>query len=213
MNALCVAAVCSIVVASIDTEILQDVTILSTYPCGKAKAASSNLTLKICANHALYLASTEAMPAPGAAAATDSSPGHATISHGAIVAGYNKGKWQTTRSGDAASPKEISYTLHDSSDHVVFNGHVTTVGKLISEKRLTTEADLARCCYHEIVDDPKDDDLILEGAGQKVVVDSISLPFLANAVIDFSEELIGARFVIENPNATSACGCGTSFSM
>ena len=62
-------------------------------------------------------------------------------------------------------------------------------------------------------DDPKDDDLILEGAGQKVVVDSISLPFLANAVIDFSEELIGARFVIENPNATSACGCGTSFSM
>lgn len=67
--------------------------------------------------------------------------------------------------------------------------------------------------YDIALDDPKDDDLILEGAGQKVVVDSISLPFLANAVIDFSEELIGARFVIENPNATSACGCGTSFSM
>ena len=60
---------------------------------------------------------------------------------------------------------------------------------------------------------PKDDDLVLEGAGQKVVVDSISLPFLSNAVIDFSDELIGARFVIENPNATSSCGCGTSFSM
>jgi iron-sulfur cluster insertion protein len=44
-------------------------------------------------------------------------------------------------------------------------------------------------------------------------VDSMSLPFLSNAVIDFSEELIGARFVIENPNATSACGCGTSFSI
>ena len=44
-------------------------------------------------------------------------------------------------------------------------------------------------------------------------VDSVSLPFLCNAVIDFSEELIGARFVIENPNATSSCGCGTSFSM
>ena len=119
----------------------------------------------------------------------------------------------TKTSGDASSPKEIRYTLQNSSDHVVFNGHVTSLGKLISEKRLTTEADLAHCCYHEIVDDPKDDDLILEGAGQKVVVDSISLPFLANAVIDFSEELIGARFVIENPNATSACGCGTSFSM
>ena len=67
--------------------------------------------------------------------------------------------------------------------------------------------------YEIALDEPKDDDLIIEGSGQKVVVDAISLPFLANAVIDFSEELIGARFVIENPNATSACGCGTSFSM
>ena len=58
-----------------------------------------------------------------------------------------------------------------------------------------------------------DDDLVLEKDGQKVLIDSISLPFLSNAVIDFSQELIGARFVIENPNATSSCGCGTSFSM
>ncbi|MEM6619174.1 MAG: iron-sulfur cluster insertion protein ErpA [Pseudomonadota bacterium] len=58
-----------------------------------------------------------------------------------------------------------------------------------------------------------DDDLCLEKNGQTVLVDSVSLPFLANAVIDFSDELIGARFVIENPNATSSCGCGTSFSM
>ena len=58
-----------------------------------------------------------------------------------------------------------------------------------------------------------DDDLVLEKNGQKVLVDSVSLPFLTNAVIDFSQELIGARFVIENPNATSSCGCGTSFSM
>ena len=41
----------------------------------------------------------------------------------------------------------------------------------------------------------------------------VSLPFLANATIDFSDELIGARFVIENPNATASCGCGTSFSI
>ncbi len=57
------------------------------------------------------------------------------------------------------------------------------------------------------------DDLVLEKDGQRVFVDSISLPYLSNAVIDFSEELIGARFVINNPNATSSCGCGTSFSM
>jgi iron-sulfur cluster insertion protein len=54
---------------------------------------------------------------------------------------------------------------------------------------------------------------VLEKDGQKVLVDSVSLPFLQNAVIDFSEELIGARFVIENPNAASSCGCGVSFSM
>ena len=63
------------------------------------------------------------------------------------------------------------------------------------------------------LDAPKDDDMVLEGAGEKVVVDSVSLPFLAGATIDFTEELIGARFVIDNPNATSSCGCGTSFSI
>ncbi len=67
--------------------------------------------------------------------------------------------------------------------------------------------------YEIKLDAPADDDLVLEGAGEKVVVDTVSLPFLENAVIDFSEELIGARFTIENPNATSSCGCATSFSM
>ncbi|WP_284165552.1 iron-sulfur cluster assembly accessory protein [Frigidibacter sp. SD6-1] len=67
--------------------------------------------------------------------------------------------------------------------------------------------------YEIKLDDPAADDLVLEGWGQKVLVDTVSLPFLANATIDFSEELIGARFVIDNPNATSSCGCGTSFSI
>lgn len=67
--------------------------------------------------------------------------------------------------------------------------------------------------YDIRLDDPAGDDLVLEKDGQKVLVDAVSLPFLANAVIDYSEELIGARFVIENPNATASCGCGTSFSV
>ncbi len=57
------------------------------------------------------------------------------------------------------------------------------------------------------------DDLVIEKDGQMVLVDAVSLPFLQNAVIDFTEELIGARFVVENPNATASCGCGTSFSI
>ncbi len=67
--------------------------------------------------------------------------------------------------------------------------------------------------YEIKLDAAAPDDLVLEGAGEQVVVDSVSLPFLSGAVIDFSEELIGARFVIENPNASSSCGCGISFSM
>ncbi len=67
--------------------------------------------------------------------------------------------------------------------------------------------------YQIELDAPSAEDLVLEGNGEKVVVDSVSLPFLADAVIDFTEELIGARFVINNPNATASCGCGTSFSM
>ena len=67
--------------------------------------------------------------------------------------------------------------------------------------------------YDIRLDAAADDDLVLEKNGQKVLVDSVSLPFLADATIDFTEELIGARFTIENPNATSSCGCGTSFSI
>ncbi|QYK43526.1 MAG: iron-sulfur cluster assembly accessory protein [Paracoccaceae bacterium] len=67
--------------------------------------------------------------------------------------------------------------------------------------------------YDIRLDDPAEDDLILEKDGRRVLVDAVSLPFLQNAVIDFTEELIGARFVVQNPNASASCGCGTSFSI
>ena len=67
--------------------------------------------------------------------------------------------------------------------------------------------------YEIDLDEPKEDDLILEGSGEKLLIDPVSLPFLTSATINFSEELIGARFVIDNPNASSSCGCGTSFSI
>ena len=67
--------------------------------------------------------------------------------------------------------------------------------------------------YDIKLDTPAPDDLVLTGGGETVMIDTASLPFLENAVIDFTDELIGARFVIENPNASSSCGCGTSFSI
>ncbi|MEM1078439.1 MAG: iron-sulfur cluster assembly accessory protein [Pseudomonadota bacterium] len=87
-------------------------------------------------------------------------------------------------------------------------------GDAVKALRVAVEGGGCSGFQYEIkLDDPAEDDLILEGNGQKVVVDAVSLPFLENAVIDFTEELIGARFTIENPNASSSCGCGTSFSM
>ena len=62
-------------------------------------------------------------------------------------------------------------------------------------------------------DQAADGDTVIEGLGQQVIVDAESLPFLAGSVIDFKDELIGARFAVDNPNATSTCGCGTSFSI
>ncbi|MFW2587364.1 HesB/IscA family protein [Sagittula sp. SSi028] len=67
--------------------------------------------------------------------------------------------------------------------------------------------------YDIKLDDAAQDDLVIAEGAEQVVVDPVSLPFLAGAVIDFADELIGARFTIENPNATSSCGCGTSFSI
>src|SRR5947209_5649255 len=58
-----------------------------------------------------------------------------------------------------------------------------------------------------------EDDLVLEKQGAVVLIDPVSLDFLKGAEIDFADEMIGAAFKVNNPNATSSCGCGTSFSV
>ena len=65
----------------------------------------------------------------------------------------------------------------------------------------------------DFADTPDADDLVIERDGAMVVVDKVSLDFLAGAEIDYADELIGAAFKINNPNAKSGCGCGTSFSL
>ena len=57
------------------------------------------------------------------------------------------------------------------------------------------------------------DDLLIESEGARVVVDPASLDLLAGAELDFTDELMGSHFAVRNPNAKSACGCGTSFSV
>lgn len=58
-----------------------------------------------------------------------------------------------------------------------------------------------------------DDDLVIEKDGAAVVIDSVSLVYMQGSEIDFVDDLIGASFRVRNPNATAACGCGTSFSI
>ena len=58
-----------------------------------------------------------------------------------------------------------------------------------------------------------DDDTRLEKGGVTLLIDPMSFQYLVGAEIDYSEGLEGAQFVIKNPNATSTCGCGSSFSV
>ena len=51
------------------------------------------------------------------------------------------------------------------------------------------------------------------GGGARVAIDPVSVPYMAGSEIDFVDDLMGASFKINNPNATASCGCGTSFSI
>ena len=62
-------------------------------------------------------------------------------------------------------------------------------------------------------EDVADDDTIIEREGVSLVVDPMSCQYLAGAEVDYQEGLEGSRFVIKNPNATTTCGCGQSFSI
>lgn len=65
----------------------------------------------------------------------------------------------------------------------------------------------------ELVDTAEADDLHIELDGQTALVDPVSIPFLKGSEIAFVDELVGAQFVVRNPNAASSCGCGVSFSI
>jgi iron-sulfur cluster assembly accessory protein len=58
-----------------------------------------------------------------------------------------------------------------------------------------------------------DDDLVIARDGATVLIDPVSIQYMAGSEIDFVEDLIGASFKVKNPKATASCGCGTSFSL
>src|ERR1700693_858511 len=58
-----------------------------------------------------------------------------------------------------------------------------------------------------------DDDIVIARAGAVVLIDPVSVNYMAGSEIDFVDDLIGALFKVKNPKATASCGCGTGFSL
>jgi len=61
--------------------------------------------------------------------------------------------------------------------------------------------------------DRAQDDLVIARNGAVVLIDPVSVQYMAGSEIDFVDDLIGASFKVKNPNATASCGCGTSFAL
>ena len=62
-------------------------------------------------------------------------------------------------------------------------------------------------------DEYQDDDTLTTKDGVTVVIDGLSYQYLVGSTVDYLESLTGSQFVVENPNASSTCGCGSSFSL
>ncbi len=58
-----------------------------------------------------------------------------------------------------------------------------------------------------------DDDIVIERSGAMVLIDPVSVNYMAGSEIDFVDDLIGSSFKVNNPKATASCGCGTSFAL
>jgi len=62
-------------------------------------------------------------------------------------------------------------------------------------------------------EEQNEDDFVVEKQGVKILIDAMSMQYLSGAIIDYKEDLQGSQFSIQNPNAQSTCGCGSSFSV
>jgi len=95
-------------------------------------------------------------------------------------------------------------------------------------KQIATSKNLARAALRIVIDgggcagfqyhfkldgEQAADDLCFETDGAVILIDPVSFEFVKGAEVDFKEDLIGSTFVINNPNAASGCGCGSSFSI
>ena len=106
-------------------------------------------------------------------------------------------------------------TITDSAAKQV--AHLITLEGVSEVLRLRISVSGGGCSgfqYHFTLDDAQTaDDQIFLKDDIAVIIDEISLGLLAEAIVDYVEDLTSAQFVIKNPNATASCGCGNSFSV
>ena len=93
------------------------------------------------------------------------------------------------------------------------------VGKLMSESDigLRVYVEGGGCSGFQygfqLESEKQDDDFVVEQNGITMLIDSLSFQYLMGAEVDYLDDLMGARFLINNPNASTTCGCGSSFSI
>lgn len=102
---------------------------------------------------------------------------------------------------DAAASKVRTLIQEEDNDNLKLRVFVTGGGCSGFEYGFTFDEDV------------EDDDSTIENQGVTLLVDSLSFQYLAGAQVDFKEDLQGSRFVVVNPNASTTCGCGNSFSI
>mgnify|MGYP002020170740 FL=1 len=102
---------------------------------------------------------------------------------------------------DAAASKVRSLILEEENEDLKLRVFVTGGGCSGFEYGFTFDEDV------------EEDDTRIENSGVTLLIDALSFQYLVGAEIDFKEDLQGARFMINNPNAETTCGCGNSFSI
>ena len=121
------------------------------------------------------------------------------------------------------APPAVPFTLPEGASPItVSDAVVNKVGEMLSEEGdpnlklriFVTGGGCSGFQYNFSFEEARnEDDLVIEHDGAAVLVDSTSLEFLKGSQLDYVEEMVGSAFQVKNPNATSSCGCGNSFSV
>ena len=120
------------------------------------------------------------------------------------------GRARVTQVKEKPKPLTISIS-REAADHV--NDFTRQAGKPDANLRVGVKGGGCSGLTYllDIVDEPRDDDKVIEEHGLKLFIDRKSYVFLAGTTLEYSGGLNGKGFVFNNPNAKTTCGCGTSF--